>query len=94
MYYNLSFTRTYEGLLRVAVAIDSSKEALAIFEDDKAFLSLVRQSQLEPEVVAKLERAVIIAYSPRGSSTSCEQVHLTPHQLRFLHLSMILKLSA
>lgn len=29
MSYNLSFTRTYEGLLRVAVAIDLSYEALA-----------------------------------------------------------------
>jgi hypothetical protein len=95
MVYKLEFDRTFEGLLRVCVSAGShSDHAIAIYEDDRAFLSLVRIAFLDPCIVMTLQRAVIIAFSPAKSHTTCEGLTLTDEQLIFLRLGMARRLSA
>ena len=90
MVYRLEFDRTFEGLLKVSISAGShSNHAIAIYEDDRAFLGLV-----DPCVVMTLQRAVIITFSPAKSRTTCEGLMLTDEQLIFLRLGMARTLSA
>lgn len=93
--YTLSFTKTYEGLLKVTVRSGASPhEAVAIYEDDKAFLHLVRYCEIPPNDAHLLERAVIIGFSRVGKPMDCEDLHLSDQQLQFLRLGMARRLSA
>jgi len=95
MTYNLTFTKTYEGLLRVAVnSRNGCHETVAIYEDDREFLRLVRHCGISSDVVLSLERAVVVAFSPIRTPTYCDDLILTAQQLQFLRLGMANKLSA
>lgn len=92
MAYDLEISKTYEGLLRIRVTVvDHLECALAIYEDDRAFLLLVKRSGLRPEDARRLEKAVVIAFSPMGAASSCEGVELTEEQLTSLRLGMARK---
>ena len=87
--YKLEFSKTYEGLLRVRVTTDNYLEcALAIYEDDRAFLRLVKHAGLPPENERSMERAVVLAFSPMSTGPFCEHLEVTQGQLTFLRLSM------
>jgi hypothetical protein len=82
MIYTLEFNKTFEGLLRVSASAGSNREqAIAIFEDDSAFLHLVRRASLNADVVRTLKRAVVIALGPARKRTICEGLELTDEQL-------------
>ena len=57
------------------------EQAVAIYEDDRAFLRLVRRTFLDADVVRTLERAVVIAFGPASTRTICEGLELTDEQL-------------
>jgi hypothetical protein len=89
----LEFNKTFEGFLRVTVSdCDSRDRAIAIYEDDRAFLRLVRNAISDPHVVTTVERAVIIAFSPTKTPTHCDGLALTDEQLVLLRLGMARKL--
>jgi hypothetical protein len=95
MIYRLEFSKTFEGLLRVSATTDNSREqAITIYEDDRAFLHLVRHASFDPAVVRTLERAVVIAFSPSRTRTTCDGLELTNEQVILLRLGMVLRLSA
>lgn len=92
MLYRLEISKTYEGLLRIGVTSREHLEyTLAIYEDDRAFLFLVKHSRLRPEDESRLERAVVIAFSTMGSVSSCEDLELSDEQLTSLRLGMARK---
>jgi hypothetical protein len=87
--YKFEFSKTYEGLLRVRVKTDNYFEcALAIYEDDRAFLRLVKRAGLPPENERSMERAVVLAFSPMSTGLFCEDLEVTQEQLTFLRLGM------
>jgi hypothetical protein len=91
----LEFTKTFEGLLRVSVSAgDARDRVIAIYEDDRTFLRLVRNAISDSDVVMTLERAVIIAFSPTKTPTHCDGLALTDEQLVLLRLGTARKLCA
>jgi hypothetical protein len=89
MVYRLEISKTYEGLLRVKVTAATNCEfALVIYEDDKAFLRLVKHAGLPAEDERCLEKAVVIAFSPINPGSFCEDIELSEEQLSFLRLGM------
>jgi hypothetical protein len=95
MVYKLEFSKTYEGLLRVRVTTENYFEcALAIYEDDRAFLHLVKRAGLRLEDERSMERAVVLAFSPMSIGSSCEDLDVTQEQLTFLRLGMARQIHA
>jgi hypothetical protein len=89
MVYKLEISKTHEGFLRVRVTARNNFEfALAVYEDDKAFLRLVKHAGLTAEDQRCVEKAVVIAFSPISTESLCEDLELSEEQLSFLRLSM------
>jgi hypothetical protein len=89
MVYKLEISKTFESRLRVRVTAANTFEfALAIYEDDKAFLRLVKHAGLTAKGERCLEKAVVIAFSPIGTESLCESLELSDAQLSFLRLSI------
>jgi hypothetical protein len=82
-------SKTYEGFLQVRVTAKNNCEfALAIYEDNKTFLRLVKHAGLRPEDERCVEKAVVIAFSLIRTESLCEDLELSEEQLSFLRLSM------
>jgi ArsR family metal-binding transcriptional regulator len=87
MRYKLAFNKTHDGLLKITTSIGGvSEKVISIYESDQVFLSVVKQSDLDFEVVAALEEAVNTAFSPAQTPSCCEEVELSDDQLIFLRL--------
>jgi hypothetical protein len=95
MLYRLTFAKTSEGLLRVTASVGRFSEYIvAIYQDDEAFLHLSQHAGLDPEVVATLEREVVLAFGSTQTPTYCEELELIDDQLRFLRLGEARRLQA
>lgn len=95
MVYKLEISKTYERLLRVRVTVANNFElALGIYEDDKAFLRLVKHARLAAEDERCLEKAVVIAFSPISTGSVCEDLELSDEQLFFQRLGMARQIPA
>jgi hypothetical protein len=95
MIYKLEFSKTYEGLLRIRVkTIHDFECALGIYEDDRTFLRFVKNAGLTSEDQRRIERAVVLAFSPLAAISLCEGLRLSEEQLRLLRLRMALQLHA
>jgi hypothetical protein len=77
MLYKLSFTKTSQGLLRVS----------AIYQDDHAFLHLLKHAGVTEDGIAKLGRAVEVGFVPTETPACREEVELSDGQLSFLRLA-------
>ena len=94
MVYKLSFTKTAEGLLRVSASVNrASAHVIAIYQDDHAFLHLLKHAGLAEEVIGPLERAVETGFGPAGTPACCEEVELNDEQLSLLRLATARMLS-
>jgi hypothetical protein len=92
MVYKFEISKTYEGLLRIrATASNELDCALIVYEDDGAFLRLVKDAGLRSEDERCLEKAVVVAFSPMRIPSICEDLELSDDQLTFLHLGMARK---
>ncbi|HEX3966631.1 MAG TPA: hypothetical protein VHW70_01575 [Edaphobacter sp.] len=95
MIYKFVISKTYEGLLRVRVTTANHFElALVIYDDDKAFLRLVRHAGLTAQNERLLERAVVVAFSPIRAESFCDDIDLSEEQLAVLRLSMARQIRA
>jgi hypothetical protein len=95
MLYTLQLSKTFKGLVRVKASIGRSAESvIAIYENEDAFLKLVRHADLDDSTVSTLENMVANAFSSPRRPTCCADIQLTNEQLRVLRLRAILQLTA
>jgi hypothetical protein len=88
MLYKLSFTKTSQGLLRVSASVGrASDHVIAIYQDDHAFVHLLKHAGVTEDVIAKLGRAVEVGFGPTGTPACCEEVELSDGHLSFLRLA-------
>jgi hypothetical protein len=86
-HYRLAMSKTSDGLLRVETSPErSARPMIAIYEDDRVFLRLVRNAGLDPQTLAAMERALVIGFSSAQTPSCCEMVRLSDEQLIFLRL--------
>jgi hypothetical protein len=84
--FELTFSKTILGNLRVTtLAIPSTEYVLSIYNDDKAFISLLGNSGLDRMTVESMESSVHAAFGGAKMATR-EVVELTNHQLQILRL--------
>jgi len=95
MIHKLGLSRTFEGLVRVTASIGSSAEyAIAIYENEDAFLHLVRHAGLDEITVSTLENLVGSGPNSLRGPAYCENIELTDEQLGVLRLRAALRLIA
>jgi hypothetical protein len=94
----LAFSKTGLGLFKVTAAIPASPKAIsprepviAQFRDEGRFLELLRDAELDPETHARLVGTIAAAANSPDGAACCEEIDLTPEQLKILHLASVIE---
>jgi hypothetical protein len=93
----LTFSITGLGLFKVTAVptmpkiISPREPVLAQFRDEGRFLSLLRDAELDPETHALLVGTVAAAANSPDGTACCEEIDLTPLQLKALHLASVIE---
>ena len=71
--------------------ISPREPVLAQFRDEGRFLALLQDADLDPETHALLAGTVAAAAKSPDATACCEEIDLTPEQLKILHLASVIE---